>query len=258
MASSVRRIGTSLVALGLDPRRLLASLRFLPRYLLDLASFRRQLGPDRGSFPIRLFPILSDRYMPGGTAKGHYFHQDLWAARHVFEARPQDHLDVGSRVDGFIAHLLCFRSVQVLDVRDMPSKVRGLSFRQADMMAAPPPGLQADSVSCLHALEHFGLGRYGDPVDAQGWHKGLRNLAGLVKEGGRLYLSVPVGTQAVEFNAQRIFDPATLPAAAAALGLRLVEFSFVDDAGDFHERQDPAAAHCTYGCGCYLFEKRGG
>jgi SAM-dependent methyltransferase len=194
--------------------------------------------------------------MEGGSAKGHYFHQDLWAARRIFLANPKEHIDVGSRIDGFVAHLLTFRSVQVLDVRPLATQLDGLAFTQADLMGTLPANLSADSVSCLHALEHFGLGRYGDRLDLDGWLKGLRNLANLTRPGGRLYLSTPIGDeQCMEFNAQRIFAPATIPVAAASFGLELAEFSFVDDDGSFFQNVDVHSVHCNFGCGCYVFKK---
>jgi hypothetical protein len=75
------------------------------------------------------------------------------------------------------------------------------------MSDIPPAGLEADSVSCLHALEHFGLGRYGDALDSQGHARGFGNLARMTAPGGRLYLSVPIGRPRVLFNANRIIDP---------------------------------------------------
>lgn len=254
--STVRRIGTAVLALGFDPRRLVTSLKFLPTFVRQALSASKLTRQSDRSFPLRWVPILSDRYMEGGTAKGHYFHQDLWAARRIYAAAPKDHIDVGSRVDGFVAHLLAFRSVKVLDVRPMRSKVDGLSFEQADLMKSIPDSFRFESVSCLHALEHFGLGRYGDPMDLDGWKKGLRNLSEMVKPGGHLYVSVPIGRQCIEFNAQRIFAPQTLVQEARGLGLDLVEFSYIDDAGDFMERTQPdAATGCRFGCGCYLFTK---
>ncbi|MBV5330073.1 MAG: DUF268 domain-containing protein, partial [Chlorobium sp.] len=47
-----------------------------------------------------------------------------------------------------------------------------------------------DSLSCLHALEHFGLGRYGDPIDPHGYADGLRNMVKILRQGGLFYLSV--------------------------------------------------------------------
>ena len=79
-------------------------------------------------------------------------------------------------------------------------------------MSEIPPGLaeSTDSLSCLHALEHFGLGRYGDPVDYDGYLKGFDNLYRILKPGGRLYFSVPMGPQRIEFDAHRVFSMAYL------------------------------------------------
>jgi hypothetical protein len=250
-----RRIGTSIISLGFNPRRLIASVRFLPTFFRQICTLYSQLPSVIADFPISFVPTLSDRYMPGGAAKGHYFHQDLWAARRIYKDQPNLHIDVGSRIDGFVAHLLTFRSVKVLDVRPVTSMVEGLSFEQMDLMAPLSIKLEADSVSCLHALEHFGLGRYGDPIDLDGWKKGIVNLASLMCSGGRLYLSVPIGEQCIEFNVQRIFSPTTIIDFAQTQRLKLVEFSYIDDAGDFHERKTPSEAVTEFGCGCYLFVK---
>lgn len=254
----IRRIGTFLFQFGIDPRRILASLRFIPAYLLGILRLHRSIKKSiAGPFALRWLPILSDRYMASGVARGHYFHQDLWAARHIYSRQPRRHIDVGSRIDGFVAHLLVFRQVDVLDVRDLKSTTRGLHFHQVDLMQPRLVDQAAtDSLSCLHALEHFGLGRYGDPINVDGWCNGLRNLALMLCSGGRLYLSVPIGPQIIEYNAQRIFRPQTILDAAQLLGLKLIEFSFIDDVGDFYEDCNiEDAVGCEFGCGCYLFER---
>ena len=114
-----------------------------------------------------------------------------------------------------------------------------------------------DSLSCLHALEHFGLGRYGDPVRWDGHLRGLDNLHRVLRSGGRLYLSVPIGPQRIEFNAHRVF------AVDYLLGLLadkyvLERFSYVDDQGDLHEDVplDAEEARNNFGChyGCGIFE----
>jgi Caenorhabditis protein of unknown function, DUF268 len=114
---------------------------------------------------------------------------------------------------------------------------------------------QTDSLACLHAVEHFGLGRYGDPIDINGWHTGLKNMAMMLSPGGVLYLSVPVGRQSIEFNAHRVFDPETIVSAGREFGMKLVDFSLVDDRGDFHESCDTSSArNLRFGCGCFVFE----
>ncbi len=267
MSPVYRRIGTVIIALGFDPRRTWLSLRFLLGYLRDIRKWRQESKQSRGPhFAFHLMPTLAERYANSGVASGHYFHQDLWAARQIHQRAPLRHLDVGSRIDGFVAHLLAFRSVEVVDIRALDSRIPGLSFQQADLMAATPPSIRpAESVSCLHALEHFGLGRYGDPVAPDGWQTGLRNLCSLVADDGLLYLGVPIGRPAVEFNAQRIFDPRYIVDEARRHGLQLLAFAHVDDAGDLHEQAPgPLDAHLAqlaqldYGCGLYLFRKQVG
>lgn len=260
MNSFVRYVGTSLLSLGFDPRRTLAAARGIPSFLLGSYRFLRQRDAlDRSRFSFRLLPVLSDLHMPSGTATGHYFHQDLWAAREVFARNPQRHVDVGSRIDGFVAHLLSFRDTDVIDIRKLASDVPGLRFIQADLMNAPDDELAtlaADSVSCLHALEHFGLGRYGDPIDANGWRKGLAKLARLVRPAGRLLLSVPIGRPRVEFNAQRIFSPQVIIDEAAANGLTFRSMAIIRDDGSFSPNASAdTAADLDFGCGCFVFER---
>ena len=88
------------------------------------------MNPPRG-FRIgikSLFPILTDRGASAGLTGDHYFLQDLWAAKKIFERNPREHLDVGSRIDGFVAHLLSFRSVTVVDLRPLDENIPGLRF----------------------------------------------------------------------------------------------------------------------------------
>ena len=202
-----------------------------------------------------LFPILGDRFSKAGFAGGHYFHQDLWAARKVFQRSPLKHLDVGSRVDGFIAHLLAFMPVIVMDIRPLESSISGLSFIQDD--ATEMAQIATDSVeslSSLHVAEHLGLGRYGDAVDPHACFRFMASLQRVLAPGGTLYFSVPVGRERVEFNANRVFSPRTILGSFS--GLRLLSFSFVGDDGCLNENQDPLALpESELACGLFEFSK---
>jgi hypothetical protein len=207
---------------GIDPQRFQRSLRGVPRFLSDWWTFRK------GHIaPLVWMPCLHDRYAEGGTTKSEYFWQDLLVARWIHAAAPSKHVDIGSRVDGFVAHVASFRDVEVFDVRPVTTLIPGVVFTRADMMDAASiapliaGGGYCDSLSCLHALEHFGLGRYGDPIDPNGYKKGLTSMAKLLQPGGTLYLSTPIGHERVEFNANWVFDPRTIIAAAQEWGLTL-------------------------------------
>src|SRR6478609_468829 len=146
---------------GVDPRAMARALRELPRYLVDAYRFPRS-SPDS----VFLRPSLHDRGDSAGAVRSEYFWQDAYVARLVFEANPLRHADVGSRIDGFVAHVASFREIEVFDIRPLTVLIPNIKFTQVDLMAqsdrlfSPTP-----SLSCLHALEHFGLGRYGDKID---------------------------------------------------------------------------------------------
>ena len=216
--------------LGFDPRRLLRSLRGLPRFVNDWWKFRRGY-----TGPLALMPCLHDRYEEGGTTKSDYFWQDLLVARWVFDVKPRRHVDIGSRVDGFVAHVASFREIEVFDVRPISTQIPGVVFKQADLMRSDslPNSVSGycDSLSCLHAIEHFGLGRYGDPIDPTGHERGIANMATLLQPGGKLYLSTPIGRERVEFNAHRVFDPRTIIRLVEGHGLVLQQLTVISVGG---------------------------
>ena len=145
--------------LGIDPRKLFLSARGLPRFVGDLLLFRKlHLGR------IDLQPCLHDWHEEAGAARSEYFWQDLLVARQIFESNPQRHMDVGSRIDGFVAHVASFREIEIFDVRPITTPIPRVSFRQMDLMQ-PAAEWEAccDSLSCLHALEHFGFGEIWRP-----------------------------------------------------------------------------------------------
>ena len=189
---------------GLDPVKTLLALKGLATFVFDAFRFLKKSGFSR----ISLSPILGDFHDDAGLATGHYFWQDLICAKWINDVNPKSHFDVGSRVDGFIAHLLSFREVILLDIRSLENVIPQLSIIKGDaQLGFEDINRKFDSVSSLHSIEHFGLGRYGDTIDPNGHITGLINIAGLVDTGGYLYISFPIGESQVEFNAQRIIAP---------------------------------------------------
>ena len=172
--------------------------------------------------------LITDCIQEAGSY-GDYFFQDIWGARRIYESGAKHAYDIGSRVDGFIAHLLAMNiQVTLLDIRPMNHRIDGVSFIQADAMKLDNiPDDSIQTLSSLCALEHFGLGRYSDPVDYNGWSKALHAIKRKIKVGGWFYLSVPVGHEdKLIFNAHRIFRPTTIIDELAP-ELELQEFSYI-------------------------------
>jgi SAM-dependent methyltransferase len=253
-----RRALTLLSTFGLRPVSLIQSIGRLPRFAIEATKFGSLSRKSGAAAHIDYFhPVLSDYEADAGVAKGHYFYQDLWAARRIFATRPEQHLDIGSRIDGFVAHLLTFMSVTVVDVRPLESEVCGLKFMRGDATALDDwTDGSVQSISSLHAVEHFGLGRYGDPIDPTGSERAMATLARVLATGGHLYFSVPIGEERVEFNAHRVFAPETILRTFEAHGLRLVAFSAIDDGGRWIEEAAIVSfATARYSCGLFEFTK---
>lgn len=242
---------------GFDPRRLARSLQGMPRYISDWLRFRKTYKGE-----LRFFPCLHDWHEEGGSTHGEYFWQDLHVARKVFAANPERHVDIGSRIDGFVAHVASFRRIEVFDIRPITALIPGVVFTQADLMSpSADHNDYCDSLSCLHALEHFGLGRYGDPVNSEGHISGLSNIVKLLRSGGVFYLSMPIGLERVEFNAHRVLSPTSLSRLVTEKGFVLREFSWMEPGKPLVQSEDldhdlSQLDKCPYALGIFTFIKQ--
>ena len=247
--------------LGISLQAGYANLKSLTWYFSDYKKLKKQLE-HRSDFPFgKYFPILHEKYDTGGITGGHYFHQDLLVAQKIFENKPLKHVDVGSRTDGFVSHIAAFREIEVFDIRPLNVHIENIKFVQADFMI-PDSALAeyTDSISCLHAIEHFGLGRYNDSIDADGHLKGLETIYHILKKGGKFYFSTPIGAQRIEFNAHRVFSIQYLLDIFKEK-YKLESFSYIDDEGGLHkdiklnESMISENCSCSYGCGVFELTK---
>ncbi|GAA4456203.1 hypothetical protein GCM10023189_25050 [Nibrella saemangeumensis] len=239
----------------------LSGIKALPDYIRDYYRLKEQLN-GQTQFPIKgFYPALFDRYAESGHLVKHYFLQDLYVAQRIFNNNPIRHVDIGSRIDGFAAHVAAFRPIEIFDIRPLTRQIPNVSFRQADLMALPP-NLTAytDSVSSLHAIEHFGLGRYGDPIDINGHIKALDTIYEILKPGGTFYFSSPIGPQGIVYNAHRVFDVSYLLQLFTPR-YEIISFSYINDNEQLFENVDwktDAVKNnfgCLYGCGIFEMKK---
>jgi len=223
------------------------------QFRLDREAFLAQ-GRLPADWELRLRPCHGDATATTGF-DAHYVYHTAWAARRLHAHPAPLHVDIGSDLR-FATLASAFQPMRFLDYRPAAVRLPGLECGHANLLALDLPDDSLRSLSCMHVVEHIGLGRYGDPIDFHGSDKAMDELSRVLAPGGLLYFVVPVGRPAVVFNAHRIFRARDIASRFAEL--ELLEFSLVDDAGAFHERVPLAAADpLAYGCGCFLLRKRG-
>jgi hypothetical protein len=254
----IKRIKNILLFWGFDPRVFLYNIIGLPGYFIEYGIFKRKSRPYPEISLGKIYPVLGDKDKPGGHLTDHYFYQDLLVAHRIFINNPVKHIDIGSRIDGFVAHVASFREIEVFDIRPLKNRIPNVKFVQADFMKPDYELIDyTDSISSLHALEHFGLGRYGDSLDPLGHLKGIDSISKLLRIGGKFYFSSPIGPLRTEFNAHRVFSILYL------LGIFkekyiIDRFSYIDDNKILHEDAvfNSENIQSNFGCkfGCGIFE----
>jgi hypothetical protein len=233
----------------------LTALRY-PGFLRDWLRFRRAGG--RAAL-LDLYPCLFDR--TASTAfDPHYFHQAIWAFRHINESRVISHLDVASDVK-FVGLLSTVTEVIFVDYRPLLVRLPNYASVRGSITSLPFANGSVRSLSCLHVIEHVGLARYGDAIDPLGPEKACREIARVLRPGGSAYVSVPIGRPRVHFNGQRTF--AAEEAAGLFASLDLVEMAMIDAHGNFFPCVAPDQAEINetgagndFGLGLFWFRKR--
>ena len=213
-----------------DPRNLMNTPKELYFYIRDLKRYKKG-GQFR--YPLRLLPLLYDR-SEKSIFDPQYVYQAHWATKIILnkEPLPDIHLDISSSVPFFVQ--LCAKiPVMQLEYRPPNLNLPTCSRISGNILNLPFADGSVPSLSCLHVIEHIGLGRYGDPIDTQGIWKALAEIERIIAPQGHLYLSVPVGMPAVYFNAGCVFRANDIVEFLS--DLNLMDFSYVDDNGRYME-----------------------
>ena len=203
-----------------------------------------------------LCPVLFDK-TAGTNFDRHYVYHVSWAVRRVKEISPAKHIDIGSTLY-FAGTLSAFIPVDFYDYRPADIQLSGLHSLRGDLLHLPFKDGEVASLSCLHTIEHVGLGRYGDPIDANGDLKAIKELCRVTAHGGNLLVVVPTGkAMRIEFNAHRVY--AFEQFVSCFEGFKLKQFSYIPERaerGGLIEHASPTdIANDVHGCGCYWFTK---
>ena len=240
--------------------RMALQLAFFPLIARDyfrFGSLLRNARPGRFATAIaQTHPCVFDR----GEATPfdrHYVYHTGWAARAVRRIAPPFHVDISSSLY-FASIVSGFVPVRFYDYRPPKLELPDLSCAHADLLALPFPSGSIGSLSCMHVLEHVGLGRYGDPLDPDGDLKAAAELQRVVAADGHLLVVVPLGRPVLRFNAMRIYSHAQVIAMFADMSL--AEFALIheyeEDGGITIDATAQMADREEYGCGCFWFVKR--
>ena len=238
-------------------RHKIRTLRDRARFNHDFKEFRTLLAVGASCLSLS----WNDRRMIyEDTAKTpfdtHYIYHPAWAARILAKTKPCEHVDISSKLD-FSTLVSAFIPIKFYDYRPAHITLGNLTTEHADLTSLPFNNASVASLSCMHVVEHIGLGRYGDPLDPGGDLKAMRELARVLAPGGTLIFVVPVGKPKIVFNAHRTYAYDQIIDAFKDLTLK--EFSLIpDDAetrGILHNAQKKDSDAQSYGCGCFWFTK---
>ena len=229
-------------------------------YPLQLINFRIQSKKLRQDLPVpigNIYPCLSDN-TDSTDFDRHYIYHPAWATRILSKTIPKKHTDISSTLS-FSSILSAFIPTEFYDYRPANIVLSNLKSKSADLTNLPFKDNSIESLSCMHTIEHIGLGRYGDKIDPEGDLKSIKELIRVLKSGGDLFIVVPIGyPQRVCFNAHRIYEAEIFIKYFEDLTLK--EFSLIPedekDGGLIENPERSKLLKQKYGCGCFWFKKK--
>ena len=223
------------------------------RYPRFFSQFKKYKSRSTENVPLSSINLQLEDETAETQFDAHYFYQSAWCARKIAFHTPKRHVDIASQIN-LIAPLSAFVEVEFIDFRPLNVSLNNLISRAGTITNLPFSDKCVESLSCLHVIEHIGLGRYGDDIDPEGNKKACKELQRILAVGGNLYLSTPIGKERVEFNAHRVHSYKTI--LQFFNELKLITFSYVDDAGMYVENTSAEiSASFNYGVGLFHFRR---
>jgi SAM-dependent methyltransferase len=226
----------------------------IPKYIgffSDLYKYNK-ISNSKEIAILALQPELFDKNSNAGIGN-ELFYQNSWAIRVILENYPKIHVDVGSETV-FLGMLSSLMKVNAIDIRPFNVNLEGLNFKRGDILHLPYDDETVNSLSCLHTIEHIGLGRYGDKLDPDGSVKAVKELQRVLSPGGNLYISTAIGRPRIKFNSSRVFSPEYIIKIFDQL--ELIELSGIDPDNMFQRNIDiNLLSTIEYGIGLFHFQK---
>lgn len=199
-------------------------------------------------------PMLEED-TPFTSYDGHYTFFTIWALEIIKKINPEIHIDVASTLN-FVTAATLFSSIKFYDIRPPVIKLKNLTVHKGDITRLPIKDGVVKSLSCMHVIEHIGLGRYGDQLDLNGDQNAANELKRVLSKNGNLLITVPLGRRRIEFNAHRVYSYQEVIKLFS--GLKLHKFDYIsEELGVGFVKNNPVKKSTTeeYGCGCFWFKK---
>ena len=228
------------------------------KFIRDFKYFKKLTEDTDNRFALdwrNIYPHLGDK-TASTTFDKHYVYHIAWAARIVALIKPKFHVDISSSLH-FCTVVSAFIPVRFYDYRPVNLQLHQLSTDYADLTSLPFEDESIQSISCMHVVEHVGLGRYGDTLDPDGDLRAMGELQRVLADGGSLLFVVPVGRPRIMFNAHRIYSYEQILEYFGKIHLK--EFALIPDSHGCNEIVYNASKELAdlqnYGCGCFWFKK---
>ncbi len=224
----------------------------------EFCEFRKKVDSSEDRLSLRWkdrFPCFNDKTLDTEFDR-HYIYHFAWAARALADSQPDLHIDFSSSLY-FCSMVSAFVPVKFYDYRPAKLELSNLTSEAVDLSNLPFSDQSIQSLSCMHVVEHIGLGRYGDRLDPEGDLKAIAELKRVLAVGGQLLFVVPVGKARIMFNAHRIYSYRQVLAEFSDLTLK--ETALIPDSavigGLIRNADEKLFDQQSYGCGCFWFSK---
>lgn len=226
------------------------------KYIFDYIKFKNQ---SKNNIRFKLswlnrFPILNEKTNNTAFSREYVYHI-AWAARILKSTRPELHIDISSSIN-FIAVASAFIPIDFYDYRPAKLELNNVKVKHGDLMNLPFEDQSIKSLSCMHVVEHIGLGRYGEPIDYDGDLTAISELKRVLKKDGNLLFVVPWGKPQIQFNAHRIYSYDQIMSYFSDLKLKefaLIPQDFKDGGLVYNPSKKLLNKQQIGACGCFLF-----
>lgn len=197
--------------------------------------------------------IKSFRFDGGSHPEIYQHFESAFAAEHLSKITGGEILDVGS-YRHFVLGLMARSPITTIDVRERHPICSREIIVTCDAKKLDLRSNAFDAVVSLCALEHFGLGRYGDMFDLTADGQAFSEMVRVLKPGGRLIFSTLVtrGGPTIAFNAHRIYSLEIIQAFCQGLGL-IEEKFYISQKNKFGPYEDVTTKLGEWDiyCGCW-------